>query len=159
MASQAPAHTLASRRTSRTTGRKSTPAREQAMTVAAHSISSTSDVSSKVAVNPLAVKVATLVEAFGSQAKLAEFLEVSRTQPGKWMKLVDQPNPTARRLIHDVEFLWSRLVEDRTPELARLWLESPNAFLDGTTPLNWLHARGPEAAVAAGDAEAAGSYA
>lgn len=51
-----------------------------------------------------------------------------------------------------------RLVDDRPPDVANIWLHSPNAFLGGVTPIDWLRTRGPEDVVGALDAEEAGSY-
>jgi len=55
--------------------------------------------------------------------------------------------------------VWDRLTDVRSPEAAQVWLRSPNAFLNGSTPLGWLKARDATEVVAAIDAEEAGSYA
>src|SRR3954452_3136432 len=110
------------------------------------------------ALDPLQVKVAVVTQALGSKANLAEFLGVSRSQPGKWLTGEDRPNPRARRLIRDFDYVWDRLTDDRSPESAHVWLRSANAFLRGASPLTWLRTRGPDEVIAAIDAEEAGSY-
>ncbi len=111
----------------------------------------------EVEIDPIRVKVAVVAEALGSKARAAEYLDVARSQPGKWLSGEERPNPRARRLIQD--FVWGRLTDERSPEVAELWLSSPNAFLDGTTPINWMKTRGAEDVVGAIDAEEAGSFA
>ncbi|MGI8808489.1 MAG: antitoxin Xre/MbcA/ParS toxin-binding domain-containing protein [Acidimicrobiales bacterium] len=115
--------------------------------------------SSPVDVDPLLVKIAVVTDALGSQAKTAEFLDVARSQPGKWLAGHERPNPRARRLIQDLEYIWDRITDDRSRSAAHIWLGSANAFLDGATPLTWLKTRGPDDVIAAIDAEEAGSYA
>ncbi len=110
-------------------------------------------------VDPLLVKIAVVADALGSNAKTAEFLGVARSQPGKWLAGHERPNPRARRLIRDLEYVWDRMTDDRSPEAAHIWLRSANAFLGGATPLTWLKSRGPDDVIAAIDAEEAGSYA
>ena len=110
-------------------------------------------------VEPLRVKIAVVTKAFGSNTKAAEFLGVSRSQPGKWLSGEERPHPRARRLIQDFDYVWDRLTDDRSPELAQVWLGSANAYLNGATPLTWLKTRGPDEVIAAIDAEEAGSYA
>lgn len=113
----------------------------------------------RIEIDPLQVKIAVITEALRSNAKTAEFLGVARSQPGRWLTGQERPNPRARRLIQDFEYVWDRLTDDRTSEGAHLWLRSGNAFLNGATPLTWLKTRGPDDVIAAIDAEEAGSYA
>ncbi len=113
----------------------------------------------KIEVDPLRVKIAIVTEALGSKARAAEYLGVARSQPGKWLAGEESPNPRARRLIQDFDYVWGRLIDDRSPEVAELWLGSPNAFLSGATPISWMRARGAEDVVGAIDAEEAGSFA
>lgn len=111
------------------------------------------------AVDPLTVKIASVTEALGSKSKAAEFLGVARSQPGKWLSGEERPSARARRQIQDFEYVWHRLTDDRSPEVAHVWLTSSNSFLNGATPLTWLKVRGPEDVIATIDAEEAGSYA
>ncbi len=112
-----------------------------------------------VEVDPLRVKVAMVTGALGSFAKTADFLGVARSQPGRWLAGDESPNPRARRLIQDFEYVWDRLTDDRPPDAAHIWLRSANAFLKGATPLTRLKTHGPDEVIAAIDAEEAGSYA
>lgn len=114
---------------------------------------------SPVDVEPLRVKIAVVADALGSKAKAAEFLGVARSQPGRWLAGDERPNPRARRLIQDLDYVWDRLTDDRASEAANIWLDSANSFLNGATPLTWLKTRGPDEVIAAIDAEEAGSYA
>ena len=112
------------------------------------------------AVDPLQIKaLVTTMSVLGSQTAAARFFEVARSQPGRWIKGTERPNPRARRLIQDLDYVWDRLTDDRGREAANIWLRSPNAFLDGVTPLGWLKSRGAHEVIAAIDAEEAGSYA
>lgn len=113
----------------------------------------------KIEVDPLRVKIAIITEALGSKARAAEYLGVARGQPGKWLAGEKRPNPRVRRLIQDFDYVWGRLIDEWSPEVAELWLGSPNAFLNGTTPINWMRARGAEDVVGAIDAKEAGSFA
>ncbi len=109
--------------------------------------------------DPMRVKVARMIEMMGSGARLAGFLHVARSQPGRWARGEERPNPAAARRIKDIEYLWDRATDEMAPEDARIWLESANAHLGGATPLTVLETRGPAEVIAALDAEAAGSYA
>ena len=113
----------------------------------------------KIEVDPLRVKIAIVTEALGSKARAAEYLGVARSQPGKWLTGEESPNPRARRLIQDFDYVWGRLIDERSPAVAELWLASPNAFLNGATPIGWMRVRGAEDVVGAIDAEEAGSFA
>ena len=110
-------------------------------------------------VDPMRVKVARIRDVMGSSARLAAFLNVARSQPGRWIQGVEHPNPAAARRIKDFEYVWDRASDEMHLDVARIWLESPNAHLGGATPLAVLETRGPAEVIAALDAEAAGSFA
>lgn len=112
-----------------------------------------------VEIEPLLVKITVLADALGSKSRAAEYLGVARSQPGKWLSGQERPNPRARRLIQDFDYVWDRLTDERSADVATLWLHSPNSFLNGATPITWLRQRGAEAVVGAIDAEEAGSFA
>lgn len=110
--------------------------------------------------DPFQVKVLVTTESvLGSKAEAARYFDVARSQPGRWINGTERPNPRARRLIQDLDYVWDRLTDERRPEAANIWLRSPNAYLNGVAPLSWLKARGAEEIIAAIDAEEAGSYA
>ena len=109
-------------------------------------------------VDPMRVKVARVQGVMGSASRLAEFLHVARSQPGRWIKGSERPNPAAARRIKDFEYVWDRASDEMSPKDAHIWLESANSFLGGATPLVVLETRGPGEVIAALDAEAAGSF-
>lgn len=109
-------------------------------------------------VRPISVKVAHVREFFGSNAKIAEFLSVARSQPGRWITGKEVPNPDAARRIKDFEYVWDRATDEMERADARIWLESANPLLGGATPLAVLESRGPAEVIGALDAEVAGSY-
>lgn len=113
----------------------------------------------KLQLAPISIKVAHLREFFGSYARIAEFLSVARTQPGRWVTGEDYPGPETARRIKDFEYVWDRATDEMLQEDVRIWLESANPLLGGATPLTVLQTRGPAAVIAALDAEVAGSYA
>jgi uncharacterized protein (DUF2384 family) len=110
-------------------------------------------------VDPIAVKVARLRELFGSNASLARYLGVARSQPGRWIGSRERPNAVAVRRIKDLEYVWDRATDEMAPQDAARWLEAPNPFLAGATPLTALLDRGPAGVIGALDAYAADVYA
>jgi uncharacterized protein (DUF2384 family) len=112
----------------------------------------------KRSVDFIAVKVARVRDVFGSDARLAQYLDVARSQPGRWIRGTERPHPGAARRIKDFEYVWDRASDEMDPQDARIWLESANPHLGGATPLMVLDTRGPAEVIAALDAEAAGSY-
>ena len=109
--------------------------------------------------NVFRVKIAAAINALGGKSRLAEYLGVARSQPGKWLAGAERPNPQARRLIMDLDYVWNRLTDEQAPAAARIWLDSPNGFLDRATPLAWLLRWGPSDLIGAFNAHEAGSYA
>ncbi|MGK2957647.1 MAG: hypothetical protein ACSLFB_04460 [Acidimicrobiales bacterium] len=157
--SQAKTHAGAGKKLTRSQRVDRVPGRVKRTRVMTVVISEQGKPTRKIEVDPLRVKIAIVTEALGSKAKAAQYLGVARSQPGKWLAGEESPNPRARRLIQDFDYVWGRLIDDRSPEVAALWLGSPNAFLSGTTPISWMRARGAEDVVGAIDAEEAGSFA
>lgn len=109
--------------------------------------------------NAFRVKIAAAIRALGGKSKLAEYLGVARSQPGKWLSGAERPNPDARRTILDLDYVWARLTDDQPADVARIWLDSPNGFLDRVTPLMWMQRRGPADVIGAFNAHEAGSFA
>jgi DNA-binding transcriptional regulator YiaG len=139
--------------------KKQTATKTPAKATRAAATSVRARVQNEANVDPLRVKIRAVTEAFGSQSRAAEFLGVARSQPGRWLSGQERPNPEARRLIRDFDYVWDRLTDIRSPAAAHIWLTSANAFLNFATPLAWLKTRGPEGVIATIDAEEAGSYA
>ena len=103
-------------------------------------------------------KVASGVEMLGTKTALANYLGVSKTQPGRWLGGAEIPKPATTRLVKDLDYVWDRITTDMGPEAAKVWLQSPNGFLNGSTPLDWLKRLGPAQVISAFDAAEAGSY-
>lgn len=110
-------------------------------------------------VDPLLVKVKAMAQALGSNSAAAEYLGVSRGQPGKWMAGSEGVSRAVARKVHDFDWVWQRLVGEMRPDDAVIWLTSANAFLDGTEPIVWLQKGRPERVIQAIDGEVAGAYA
>ncbi len=109
-------------------------------------------------VTPAASKVTAGVEFFGTKTGLAEYLEVAKTQPARWISGAETPMPHTARLIKDLEYVVDRVQTDMDPQASEIWLQSANPFLNGATPLDWLKLHGPAEVIAAFDAAEAGSY-
>lgn len=99
-----------------------------------------------------------LVSVLGNN-RVAELLQVSRSQPSRWRTGKEGLAAESRRAVIDLDYIITRLHEVYVPEVAKVWLTSPNAFLGGGTPVETLRQRGVLDVIAAIDAEAAGAYA
>ena len=100
-----------------------------------------------------------LIQALGSQSRLAELLEVSRSQPGKWSKGEESPSPAHARELIDLDHVVARVVSWLGPDTTMSWLNGSNAFLDGARPIDVLRERGSSEVVDALDAEMSGAFA
>ncbi|MGH2451982.1 MAG: antitoxin Xre/MbcA/ParS toxin-binding domain-containing protein [Candidatus Limnocylindria bacterium] len=99
-----------------------------------------------------------LTSVLGSN-QVADLLGVSRSQPSRWRSGAEGPAAHNQRALLDLDYVITRLHQLWTPDVAAIWLESPNAHLGGATPLDVLRQRGPTDVVQAIDAEAEGAYA
>jgi hypothetical protein len=106
---------------------------------------------------PTAQKLARLVETMGNNW-VAGILEVSPSQPSRWRTGEEGISPENARQVTDLEYVMSRLLQLYVPSVAKIWLESYNAHLEGR-PVDVLHLRGALAVAEAIDAEAQGAYA
>jgi hypothetical protein len=100
-----------------------------------------------------------LVEACGGVGKVARILDVSRSQPTRWKQGEELPGPEATAQMVALEAVLRRALTLWAPEAARVWMESPNAFLDQARPLDVTLMRGASEALAALEAEAAAAFA
>lgn len=84
------------------------------------------------------LKVRSASYALGSQAKLAAWAGVSRSQATRWADGQTVPSPGAARAVTDLEFIIARarLIWDES--VITDWLHGSNAFLDGATPLEMI---------------------
>lgn len=84
------------------------------------------------------LKVRSTSRALGSQAKLATWAGVSRSQTTRWAEGATQPSPDAARAVTDLEFIISRARMIWDDSVIPDWLNGNNAFLDGATPLEMI---------------------
>ena len=100
-----------------------------------------------------------LIQALGTQSRVADLLEVSRSQPGKWSKGEESPSPERARELIDLDHVVARVVSWLGPEMTISWLNGSNAFLEGARPIDVLRARGSSEVVDAIDADMSGAFA
>ena len=91
--------------------------------------------------------------------RVAELLRVNRSQPSRWGSGAEGIAPANVRTMLDLDYVITRLHGVWDPEVAAIWLESPNAHLAGSTPLDTLRRGGTVEVIRAIDAEAEGAYA
>ncbi len=101
-----------------------------------------------------------VVEAVGGTRRTAHLLDVSPSQPSRWVSGESVPGPGQARMLVDLEYVLTHaLLVWADVEVARDWLTSSNAHLDGARPLDWIRVHGTAEVVDALRAEAAGTYA
>lgn len=101
-----------------------------------------------------------VVEAVGGTRRTADLLEVSPSQPSRWVSGVSVPGPAQARMLVDLEHVLTHaLLVWADVDVARDWLTSSNAHLDGARPVDWIRVNGTAEVVDALRAEAAGAYA
>ena len=99
-------------------------------------------------------------DVLGGTRTAADMLGVAPSQASRWISGESTPGPSQARILVDLEYVLARLmILWADVDLARDWLETPNAHLDGIRPADWIRARGATAVVEAIQAEAAGAYA
>ena len=104
-------------------------------------------------------RTAFLIEAFGSASAVAELLEVSRSQPGRWKSGVETPGPAASALLVDLDHVMARATLLWPTEVAKRWLVGSEPFLGGARPIDALRLRGSREVIEALDAVTSGAYA
>ena len=104
-------------------------------------------------------RAAFLIDSLGTQSRLAELLEVSRSQPGRWSKGEETPSPAHARELIDLDHVVARVVSWLGSDMTMSWLNGPNAFLDGARPIEVLRTRGSSEVIDALDAEMSGAFA
>lgn len=98
-----------------------------------------------------------LIDGFGNN-RVADLLEVARSQPSRWRQGKEKPGATSRRRLLDIDYVLSRLLQIYPREIAEIWITSFNAHLGGR-PIDVLHLKGVTPVIEALDAEAEGAYA
>ena len=92
-----------------------------------------------------------LVRAVGNN-KVAELLQVSRSQPSRWRSGKEGIGPESTRKVLDLDHVLSRLAQLYPADVANTWLRSFNVHL-GARPIDVLMLRGAGPVVEAIDAE------
>lgn len=100
-----------------------------------------------------------LLDHYGGVTKLAALLDVSKSQPSRWKDGVEVPSLATAKKILDLEAVLRRALLLWEPDVARIWLESANAYLDHARPIDVLMTRGPSEVIAALDSALAGGFA
>lgn len=96
----------------------------------------------------------------GGTRRAADLLEVAPSQPSRWMTGESVPGPAQARMLVDIDHVLAHaLLVWADAGVARDWLTSPNAHLDGARPVEWIRMHGTAEVVEALRAEAAGAYA
>lgn len=90
--------------------------------------------------------------------RVAELLGVSRSQPSRWRSGLEGLGMESERALLDLDYVVARLHQVWVPEVAKMWLSSPNPRLGGGTPVETLRQRGVADVIAAIDAEYQGAY-
>jgi hypothetical protein len=96
----------------------------------------------------------------GSARQSAVLLDVDVAQVSRWSRGESVPDPEHARTVLDVEYVLSyALTVWADTDVAHDWLTTPNAHLDGITPMCWIKLHGTAEVVDALRAEASGAYA
>ena len=100
-----------------------------------------------------------VVQFLGSQQKLAQILGVNASQPSRWASGSERPSVTVAPLLIDLEHVLARVRLVWAGKAAVTWLESANAYLGGSRPLDVLRLQGAGPVLEALDASAWGGSA
>ena len=103
-------------------------------------------------------KVSALVADVGSQARVADLLQVHRSRVGRWMR-GEEPDLVNRGKVDGVEYVLSLLTTHYRPETALKWLEGFNPHLGNRRPIDLLRAGRVAEVVEAVEADLTGAYA
>lgn len=103
-------------------------------------------------------RTASAATALGGVGKIADLLDVSRSQPTRWRQGVERPSPEMARLVVDLDHVMARAQLVFTPEVARRWLTGANSYLEGARPIDVLRRRGSSEVIDALDAAMQGAY-
>jgi len=103
--------------------------------------------------DPLSVQRVEYLSTVFKRAELARWIGVSPSQTSRWASGHERPGPAAAAALIDLEHVYSRARLVWGGDAARIWLESPNAFLSGAKPSDVLLTEGPARILEALDAE------
>ncbi|HVE47898.1 MAG TPA: hypothetical protein VNA57_14275 [Acidimicrobiales bacterium] len=100
-----------------------------------------------------------VTEVAGGTRRAAHLLDVAASQPSRWMAGESTPGPAQARMLLDIDHVLAHaLLVWADVGVARDWLTTANANLDGIAPLEWIRRHGTAEVVEALRAEAAGAY-
>jgi len=101
-----------------------------------------------------------VTEIAGGTRKAADLLAVAPSQPSRWVSGASVPGPVQARILVDIDHVLAHaLLVWADVRVARDWLTTPNAHLDGVRPVEWIRMHGTSEVVEALRAEAAGAFA
>lgn len=101
-----------------------------------------------------------VTEIAGGTRKAADLLAVAPSQPSRWVSGESVPGPVQARMLVDIDHVLAHaLLVWGDVRVARDWITTPNAHLDGMRPVEWIRAHGTSEVVDALRAEAAGAFA
>jgi len=101
-----------------------------------------------------------VTEVAGGTRRAADLLDVAASQPSRWMTGESIPGPEHARMLVDLDHVLAHaLLVWADARVARDWLTTANAHLDGLRPVAWMQLYGSGGVVEALRAEAAGAYA
>ena len=106
----------------------------------------------------IAAKVDALRVDFGSSARLADMLGVSRAQVTRWLR-GSGIDPLTAEKVDLLELVWSNLLRIYEPEVARSWLFGLNPVLGDRRPIDLVRAGKAEELMRAIRAERTDSFA
>ncbi len=101
-----------------------------------------------------------VTEVAGGTRRAAVLLNVAASQPSRWVSGESVPGPAQARILVDIDHVLAHaLLVWADPLVARDWLTTPNAHLDGVPPVEWIRMHDTAEVVNALRAESAGAYA
>ena len=103
-------------------------------------------------------KLSALVADFGSQAKVADALQVDRSRVSRWLH-GEEPDELNRDKVDGVEYVLSRLTGFYRRDTAIKWLLGFNPHLGNRRPIDLLRNGRVAEVLEAVEAEQAGAYA
>lgn len=100
-----------------------------------------------------------LINHVGGVTKLADALDVSKSQPSRWKDGKEVPSPEMSARLLDLDYVVAFAMQAWDSSIVMDWLNSPNGFLDGARPLEVLRQRGSAEVIDALRATISGAYA